>query len=233
MTQQKVALSLFWRTFFLLLLLLAAIVAAWAFTLRAVDVPGWLGPRNVPHLTSLLRLSAEALRSSDRANRPALLKNLAAREGLLLQARAVADVWTVPAEGDPLARLGGELRRRLGPELVVASSLNGRARLWFGFVVEREAWWLQVPAGLVPPPPDREGLLWVLGAVLATLAGAVLIAQLINQPLRQLSFAASKIRGGEFDSRLDETTITSEIREVNMASTAWRASWPRSRKTAR
>ena len=28
--------------------------------------------------------------------------------------------------------------------------------------------------------------------------------------------AASRFRGGEFDSRLDETTITSEIREVNM-----------------
>jgi two-component system, OmpR family, osmolarity sensor histidine kinase EnvZ len=44
----------------------------------------------------------------------------------------------------------------------------------------------------------------------------VLIAQLINKPLQQLSFAASRLRGGEFDSRLDETTITSEIREVNM-----------------
>jgi len=216
LTQQKVALSLFWRTFFLLLLLLAAIVAAWAFTWRAVDAAAWLGPRNVPQLSSMLRMSAEALRASDRGNRPALLKNLAAREGLLLQARAVADVWTVPAEGDPLAVLAGEMRRRLGPELVVTSSLNGVPGLWFGFVVDREAWWLRPPAALVPPAPARQDLLWLLGAVLATLAGAVLIAQLINQPLRQLSFAASRIRGGEFDSRLDETTITSEIREVNM-----------------
>jgi two-component system, OmpR family, osmolarity sensor histidine kinase EnvZ len=68
----------------------------------------------------------------------------------------------------------------------------------------------------VPPPPDRQDMLWLLGAVLATLAGVVVIAQLINQPLRKLSFAASRFRGGEFDSRLDETTITSEIREVNM-----------------
>jgi len=28
---------------------------------------------------------------------------------------------------------------------------------------------------------------------------------LINRPLRDLSFAASRIREGEFDSRLDET----------------------------
>ena len=216
MTQQKVALSLFWRTFFLLLLLLAATVAASAFTWRLVDPEAWLGPRDVPHLTSLVRLSAEALRASDRGNRGPLLKTLATREGLLLKARTVTDVWTVPVEGDPLSQLATELRRRLGPELVVASSLNGAPGLWFGFVVDREAWWLQAPDALVPAARNRQDLLWVLGALLATLAGVVVIAQLINRPLRQLSFAASRIRGGEFDSRLDETTITSEIREVNM-----------------
>ncbi len=216
MTQQKVALSLFWRTFFLLLLLLAATVAAWAFAARAIDAGAWLGPRNVPHLQSLVRLGTEALRHGDRANRPALQRALAQREGLLLQPRNVTDVWTTPAEGDSMARLANELRRKLGPELVVANSVNGSPGLWFGFVVEREAWWLQAPPALVPVAPDKRDLLWVAGGVLATLAGAVLLAQLINRPLRQLSFAASRIRGGEFDSRLDETTITSEIREVNM-----------------
>jgi len=215
LTQQKVALSLFWRTFFLLLLLLVAVVAAWAVTWRAVDPGTWLGPRNVAHLASDLRLSAEALRASDRASRPALLANLARREGLVLQPRNVADVWTTPAGNDGLARLAADLRARLGPELVVTSSLNGTPGVWFGFVVDREAWWLQAPAALMASPPDRHDLFWVLGSVLVTLAGVVLIAQAINRPLRQLSFAASRIRGGEFDSRLDETTITSEIREVN------------------
>ena len=210
------ALSLFWRTFFLLLLLLAASAAAWALTWRTVDAAAWIGKHNVPQLTSLLRLSAEALRAADRANRPALLANLARREGLLLQPRNVADLWTTPTEGDSLAAMAAELRARLGPELVVASSLNGAPGLWLGFVVEREAWWLKTPPALLPSPPDRHDLLWLLGSVLATLAGVVLIAQQINRPLRQLSFAASRFRGGEFDSRLDETTITSEIREVNM-----------------
>jgi two-component system, OmpR family, osmolarity sensor histidine kinase EnvZ len=39
--------------------------------------------------------------------------------------------------------------------------------------------------------------------------------RLINRPLRELSFAASRIREGDLDSRLDENTLTSEIREVN------------------
>ncbi len=50
---------------------------------------------------------------------------------------------------------------------------------------------------------------------MATLVGSVIIARLINRPLRELSFAASRIREGDLDSRLDENTLTSEIREVN------------------
>jgi two-component system osmolarity sensor histidine kinase EnvZ len=58
--------------------------------------------------------------------------------------------------------------------------------------------------------------LWVSIALLATVLGSAAIARLINQPLKELSFAASRIREGEFDSRLDENTLTSEIRQVNM-----------------
>ena len=47
--------------------------------------------------------------------------------------------------------------------------------------------------------------------------GARVIARLINRPLKQLSFAASRVRDGDFDaSRLDEKAVTSEIREVNI-----------------
>ena len=53
-------------------------------------------------------------------------------------------------------------------------------------------------------------------AFIATIAGSAAIARLINQPLKDLSFAASRIRDGEFESQLDENTITNEIREVNM-----------------
>ena len=56
---------------------------------------------------------------------------------------------------------------------------------------------------------------WLGVAALLTLTGAAVVARLINQPLRELSFAASRIREGDLDSRLDENTLTSEIREVN------------------
>jgi two-component system osmolarity sensor histidine kinase EnvZ len=47
--------------------------------------------------------------------------------------------------------------------------------------------------------------------------GAAVIAGLVNRPLKALSFAASRVREGNFNaSRLDETSHTSEIRDVNI-----------------
>ena len=212
----KVALSLFWRTLFLLLLLLASCVAAWVQTLRTLETEPQNVRQNARHLASLVRLSSESLRLADRVARPTLVKALGAREGMVLQSRAVADVWTTPPAGDYASELATELRSLLGRELLVASSVNGTPGLWVGFVVDREAWWLQAPAQLVHQPMPEVGLAWLAAAVFITFAGAMLIAQRVNRPLRDLSFAASRIRGGEYESRLDETTITSEIREVNI-----------------
>ncbi|MBL8350986.1 MAG: HAMP domain-containing protein [Burkholderiaceae bacterium] len=216
MTAKKVALSLFWRTFFLLLVLLAACVATWVQTLHALDAMAVDARRDASHLASLVRLSSEALRQVERGTRPALAKALAAREGMLLQSRAVADVWTTPLADERPGELAAELQGLLGRELVVATSVNGQGGLWLGFTVDREAWWLRAPASLSRSPTTDLGLAWLGAAIAVSLAGAVLIAQRINRPLRDLSFAASRIRGGEYESRLDETTITSEIREVNM-----------------
>ncbi len=217
MTQKKVALSLFWRTFFLLLLLLAGGVVAWVLTLRSVNTNSSPAPQEADHLASVVRLTSAALRGADRESRASLTKLLSTREGLVLQPRVLTDVWTSAPETSSAGVLAAELRSRLGRELLVATSVNGTPGLWMGFVVDREAWWLQAPASLlVTPPWFDQRLWWLLVVALASVAGAVLIAQRINRPLRDLSFAASRLRGGEYESRLDETTITSEIREVNM-----------------
>jgi len=94
--------------------------------------------------------------------------------------------------------------------------VNGEPGLWVGFSIEKDPYWLQADATRVRPLTSGTWFVWVGIALLATLLGSAAIARLINQPLKELSFAASRIREGEFDSRLDETTLTSEIREVNM-----------------
>ena len=215
-TPGKLALSLFWRTFALLLVLLAAVVFAWVQTLRELDSEPHAVAQSAQQLTSVVKLTSEALRLLDRASRPALVRALGARTGLLLQARAANDVWSPPGSDSFTRQLDGQLRSRLDDKLVLATSLNGQAGLWLGFSVEREAWWLLLPPEMLQRPGSERWPYWLALSVLITLAGSAWIARLVNRPLRELSFAASKIRGGEYDSRLDENTLTSEIREVNM-----------------
>lgn len=56
-----------------------------------------------------------------------------------------------------------------------------------------------------------------LAALLISVLAAALMARGINRPLKDLSFAASRIRDGDFEaSKLDEEVATSEIRQVNI-----------------
>ena len=215
MAPKHVALSLFWRTFFLIALLLASGVFAWTQTFRALEFEP-RATQAAQQIAGLVKLTRAALLSSDGINRIALIKGISNQESLKLAPREPGDKWE-PYEVDRISRaIGHELRSQLGPDTLVASSVNGSPGLWIGFSIAKDPYWLQAD-------PTREGpmawstiTLWVSIALLATVLGSVTIARLINQPLKELSFAASRIREGEFDSRLDENTLTSEIRQVNM-----------------
>ncbi len=215
MPKKLLALSLFWRTFVLLALLLAGGVFAWTQTFRALEFE----PRAVQaaqQIASLVNLARSALRSSDGINRVALVKSMSNQASVKLAPREPQDKY-VPYEVDRFSRaIGLGLRSQLGPDTLVASSVNGVPGLWVGFSIEKDPFWLQTDRDSVGPMAISTLSLWVGIALLATILGSATIARLINQPLRDLSFAASRIREGEFESHLDETTLTSEIRQVNM-----------------
>ena len=99
----------------------------------------------------------------------------------------------------------------------MASRVNSQDGLWVGFSIDRDAYWLQTDESRIGPSRGTTWVSWLLTAAALSLAGAALFARLINRPLKQLSFAASRMRDGDFDaSLLDETAATSEIREVNI-----------------
>lgn len=215
MQRTTLALSLFWRTFFLLALLLLGGIFAWIQTFRALEFE----PRAVQaaqQIASLVNLSRAAMRYSDSINRITLVKTMSDQEAVRVQPREPGDQWE-PFEVDRFSRaIGHELRTRLGPDTLVASVVNGRAGLWVGFSIDQDPYWLQADPTRVKPLASSTWLLWVSIALLGTIFGSATIAKLINQPLRDLSFAASRIRDGEFESQLDESTMTAEIRQVNM-----------------
>ena len=215
MAHSALALSLFWRTFFLLALLLAGGVFAWVQTLRALEFE----PRAVQaaqQTAGLVNVSRAALHQADGINRVALIKTLGGQQAVRVLPREPNDKWDAYEVDRFTRRVSRELKAALGPDTVVARAVNGQTGLWVGFVVDRDRLWLQAEATPASPLSSGTWFVWTGIALLATLVGSAGIARLINRPLKQLSFAASRIRGGDLDSRLDENTLTSEIREVNM-----------------
>ena len=214
MPRRPLGLSLFWRTFILLAVLLAGGIVAWVQTLRALEFE----PRAVQaaqQTASLVKLSRAALQQADGINRVTLVKSLGANEAAKVMPREPGDRWEPFAVDRFTRRVGEELRSALGPDTVVARSVNDKPGLWVGFTIDRDRYWLQTDTAHAGPLGGDTWLIWIGIALAATLLGSVGIASLINRPLKQLSFAASRIRDGDLDSRLDENTLTSEIREVN------------------
>ena len=215
MPQKIVGLSLFWRTFVLLALLLAGGIFAWVQTLRALETE----PRAIraaQQTASLVNLARAGLRHTDAIQRVALVKALQKQESIRVAPREPKDLWLTFEEDSFSRRLVKEIKDRLGGDTVVARSVNGVPGLWVGFSIERDGWWVHAPEDQVQSHATGTWFAWVAIAALATILGSVGIARLINRPLQNLSFAASRVREGEYDSRLDENTLTSEIREVNM-----------------
>ena len=215
LAKKFVALSLFWRTFFLLALLLASGVFAWVQTFRALEFE----PRAIQaaqQIASLVNIARAALLGTDGINRIAIIKSVSTLDSVKLTPREPTDKWE-PFEVDRFQRvIERELRDQLGPDTIVASSMNGTPGLWVGFSIARDSFWLRSTRPASGRCRRARSSCGSSIALLATVLGSAGIARLINRPLKDLSFAASRIRDGEYDSRLDETTMTSEIRQVNM-----------------
>jgi len=214
MARPHLALNLFWRTFTWLALLLAGTVLAWQYTFKLLEAQ----PRALEaaeQLAGLVKLSRVALEHTDPINRVAVITSMSRGDTVQVRVAEPTDRW-LPYDTSAFSKqLATELRQALGPETIVARSVNDQAGLWVRYTVGEDAFWLRT----TPAPLSLSrgsNWWWVLIALLATVVGSALIARLINQPLRELAEAAGRIRDGEYDSRLDENTMTSEIREVNM-----------------
>ncbi len=212
----RVGLNLFWRTFFLLGLLLVGSILAWLQTLRALEFE----PRTLytaQQIASLVNLSRAALVHADAIARVSLIKTMADQESVRILPREPGDKFELLDQSALGQRLTEELTRRLGTGTIVAGSVNGETGLWVGFTINGDPNWLLMDRSRFSPAGGKTWLIWLITAGALSLAGAAAIARLINQPLKQLSNAANRVRDGDFGaSQLDERAATSEIRQVNI-----------------
>ncbi|NMM75186.1 two-component sensor histidine kinase [Rhodococcus sp. SRB_17] len=214
--RSRVGLNLFWRTFFLLGLLLVGSILVWLQTLRALEFE----PRtlyNAQQIASLVNLSRAALVHADAIARVSLIKTMADQEGVRILPREPGDRFELLDNSALSLRLTEELTRRLGQGTIVAASVNGEKGLWVGFTINGDPNWLLMDRSRFSPASGKTWLIWLITTGALSLAGAAIIARLINRPLKQLSYAANRVRDGDFAaSELDEEAVTSEIREVNI-----------------
>ncbi len=212
----KTGLSLFWRTFVLLALLLACSVWAWTETLHELEAE----PRAVQtarQIGSLVNLSRAAVMHSDAIARVSLFKTMKDQEQVVIVPREPKDIAEQLDKDDLGAYMTTELKRVLGPDTLVATRVNNVEGLWIGFSIDKDNYWLHTTRDRIEQPGGKIWLVWLASAAALSLAGAAFIARLINRPLKDLSYAASRIREGDFEaSVLNETVNTSEIRAVNV-----------------
>ena len=212
----RLGLSLFWRTFFLLALLLVGSIIAWLQTFRSLEYEP-RAAQTAQQIASLVNFSRTALRHTDPIARVLLLKTLDDEEGVQIRPREPGDRYTPLRAGLMDSSIAERLIEQLGPGTLMAASVNGEGGLWVGFRIQEDTYWLRLNQERFSHVGGRTWLIWLVTAAGLSLAGAALIARLINRPLKELSFAASRVRDGDFDaSRLDEDAVTSEIREVNI-----------------
>jgi len=213
-------LSLFWRTFFMLSLLMVGSVVAAVQTARALHFEP-LTQQTARQIASLVKIACAALAYAQPGNKATLIHLMAEQEQIHLQPRNADDVFEPLQPPSPLgARLGHDVARHLAEGTVVASQVNGTKGLWISVHLPetqgQSQWWLRMDQARLLAHREQTWLLWLCTAGALSLAGAVLIARFLNKPLQQLSYAAGRVRDGDFDnSHLDESVLTSEIRAVN------------------
>jgi two-component system, OmpR family, osmolarity sensor histidine kinase EnvZ len=207
--------SLFWRTFVLLVLLIMASSLVWYISFKTLESES-RAQLSARQISSAVNLTRSSLVHADAIYRTALIKNISEQEGLYIRPREPEDKISTYAVDSFRAILERELRVRLGNDTIVSDQVNGIPGLWVSFSIQGDKYWLQTDLVRIEPVNSEAWLYWVALAIAMSLIGSVIIGGLLNRPLKQLSLAANHVRLGNFDRvRLDENVFTTEIHQVN------------------
>lgn len=143
--------SLFWRTFLLLCGLLFFSVIGWLQSFRVLsELPYSQGVAQ--HIVSTVNLTKYALVTADPLYRVDLLKTLAVREGVLISPRDPTDTITKMPSESFNGLIDQMVKSSLGPETILATSVNGNPGLWVTFDIDGDQYWLQTKDDVLDPP---------------------------------------------------------------------------------
>jgi two-component system, OmpR family, osmolarity sensor histidine kinase EnvZ len=207
--------SLFWRTFVLLVLLILASSFVWYVSFKTLESES-RAQLSARQISSAVNLTRSSLVHADAIYRTALIKNISEQEGLYIRPREPEDKIANYAVDTFRQLLQQELRIKLGNDTIVSDTVNGQPGLWVSFSIQGDKYWLQSDLVRIETTNSEAWLYWVALAIAMSLIGSIFIAGLLNRPLQELSLAANHVRLGNFDRvKLNENVFTTEIHQVN------------------
>lgn len=207
------SLGLFARNFLLLMSLMLCWLGLWF----AVFLHSGLEARAnemSKRVASSVNLTRTALRFAQGTDQSELLAELSRHESLDVHVRLKNDkVQPLPAQ-QYWQRIQTNLHTTLGQETVIAWEINQRPGFWVSFTNKGDHYWLAFNRQQVNGVSPMQWASWVMGALLLSLLGALIITRYVNQPLITLARFAKSISYGKFTPPLPETGAR-EIRLVN------------------
>lgn len=213
--RQLFQISLFWRTFVLLVLLIMASSLVWYISFKTLESES-RAQLSARQISSAVNLTRSSLVHADAIYRTALIKNISEKEGLYIRPREPEDKVATYAVDNFRILLERELQNRLGKDTVVSDQVNGVPGLWVSFAIQGDPYWLQTDLVRIETINSEAWLYWVALAIAMSLIGSLVIGGLLNRPLKELSLAANHVRLGHFDRvKLKENVFTTEIYQVN------------------
>ncbi len=212
--------SLFWRTFSLLLVLLFTGFALWSQGIsirqehpRAVALAG--------QLVTAVNLTRSALVHSKPADRAALLLELNQDERVGVFVREEADSVVPLLDTRINAWLQAMLRDSLGKDTLIASEVNKQTGLWISFdmggnTLGLNTYWLRVePARMETRAQNpTRWWLWLASALLVALLGAAWMTRRLTLPLSALAARTQALSAGQPYAPLPHSSVK-EIAQVN------------------
>lgn len=195
--------GLFWRTFLLIALLITVSLTAWFQSFRVIEREP-RAQRVALQLVSIVKLTRTALLYSDPDLRRALLQDLESNEGVRVYPREVGDRFTQQPDNPVNRLIETDLRKRLGNETAIASSVNSIPGVWISFKIDDEDYWVSLNRDQLDNVTGLQWLGWGIFALALSLFGAAFITSLVNRPFARLAWAARKVGSGQTPDPLPE-----------------------------
>ncbi|MBP6762934.1 MAG: HAMP domain-containing protein, partial [Thauera sp.] len=200
--------TLLWQTFLMVALLLIIALGSWSQIFRYFQEPA--RARDVAQMVvSVVNLTRTALINADAGRRTDLLIELAALEGIRIYPAEASDELEPLKATRPMRLLTDDVRSQLGAHTRFASRWKSLSGFWVSFRLEPDdqldEYWVMLPGERIENPSSFDWLMWGVGALVAAMLGAYLIAARMGKPLRQVEDAAKRVGSGETPMPLDES----------------------------